>query len=104
MQADATTMAPVEEIIRFGRRVGRLDAAEAGFKEMVRRKKEKETAEPLAHAPAEPDDLFDRRHRRGIGLIAIGRRYHAIDAGVDGQRRRGSRRLLAAGRVSARSY
>jgi tetratricopeptide (TPR) repeat protein len=48
MQADATAMAPVEEIIRFGRRVGRLDAAEAGFKEMVQRKKEKETAEPLS--------------------------------------------------------
>ena len=40
--------APVEELIRFGRRVGRLDAAEAGFKEMIRRKKERETAEPLA--------------------------------------------------------
>jgi uncharacterized protein HemY len=37
----------VEELIRFGRRVNRLDAAEAGFKEMVRRKKERETAEPL---------------------------------------------------------
>jgi tetratricopeptide (TPR) repeat protein len=48
MQADPTAPAPVEEIIRFGRRVGRLDAAEAGFKEMIRRKKEKETAEPLA--------------------------------------------------------
>jgi tetratricopeptide (TPR) repeat protein len=48
MQADPTSPAPVEEIIRFGRRVGRLDAAEAGFKEMVRRKKERETAEPLA--------------------------------------------------------
>lgn len=48
MQADPTSPAPVEEIIRFGRRVGRLDASEAGFKEMVRRKKEKETAEPLA--------------------------------------------------------
>ena len=48
MQADPTSPTPVEEIIRFGRRVGRLDAAEAGFKEMVRRKKEKETAEPLA--------------------------------------------------------
>jgi tetratricopeptide (TPR) repeat protein len=48
MQADPTAPAPVEEIIRFGRRVGRLDAAEAGFKEMVRRKKERETAEPLA--------------------------------------------------------
>jgi len=48
MQSDPTSPAPVEEIIRFGRRVGRLDASEAGFKEMVRRKKEKETAEPLA--------------------------------------------------------
>jgi len=48
MQADPTSPAPVEEIIRFGRRVGRLDAAEAGFKEMIRRKKERETAEPLA--------------------------------------------------------
>ena len=48
MQADPTSPVPVEEIIRFGRRVGRLDAAEAGFKEMVRRKKERETAEPLA--------------------------------------------------------
>jgi hypothetical protein len=48
MQADPTAALPVEELIRFGRRVGRLDAAEAGFKEMVRRKKEKETAEPLA--------------------------------------------------------
>jgi hypothetical protein len=48
MQADPASPTPVEEIIRFGRRVGRLDAAEAGFKEMVRRKKEKETAEPLA--------------------------------------------------------
>ena len=48
MQADPGSPAPVDEIIRFGRRVGRLDAAEAGFKEMVRRKKEKETAEPLA--------------------------------------------------------
>jgi tetratricopeptide (TPR) repeat protein len=48
MQADPTSPTPVEEIIRFGRRVGRIDAAEAGFKEMIRRKKEKETAEPLA--------------------------------------------------------
>jgi tetratricopeptide (TPR) repeat protein len=48
MQADPSSPVPVEEIIRFGRRVGRLDAAEAGFKEMIRRKKEKETAEPLA--------------------------------------------------------
>ena len=48
MQADPTSATPVEEIIRFGRRIGRLDAAEAGFKEMVRRKKERETAEPLA--------------------------------------------------------
>jgi tetratricopeptide (TPR) repeat protein len=48
MQSDPSSPAPVEEMIRFGRRVGRLDAAEAGFKEMVRRKKEKETAEPLA--------------------------------------------------------
>jgi tetratricopeptide (TPR) repeat protein len=48
MQADPTSPTPVEEIIRFGRRIGRLDAAEAGFKEMVRRKKERETAEPLA--------------------------------------------------------
>jgi tetratricopeptide (TPR) repeat protein len=48
IQADPTSPAPVEEMIRFGRRVGRLDAAEAGFKEMVRRKKERETAEPLA--------------------------------------------------------
>ena len=48
MQADPASTAPVEEVIRFGRRVGRLDAAEAGFKEMVRRKKERETAEPLA--------------------------------------------------------
>ena len=48
MQADPTSPGPVEEIIRFGRRVGRLDASEAGFKEMVRRKKERETAEPLA--------------------------------------------------------
>src|SRR5258708_1383545 len=48
MQADPTSPAPVEEIIRFGRRVGRLDAAEAGVKEMVRRKKERETAEPLS--------------------------------------------------------
>ena len=48
MQSDPTSPAPVEEMIRFGRRVGRLDAAEAGFKEMVRRKKEKATAEPLA--------------------------------------------------------
>jgi hypothetical protein len=48
MQADPAAPAPVEEIIRFGRRVGRLDAAEAGFKEMVHRKKERETAEPLA--------------------------------------------------------
>ena len=38
---------PVQELIRFGRRVNRLDAAEAGFKEMVRRKKEAQTAEPL---------------------------------------------------------
>jgi hypothetical protein len=48
MQADPTSATPVDELIRFGRRVGRLDASEAGFKEMVRRKKEKETAEPLA--------------------------------------------------------
>ncbi|HEY8149839.1 MAG TPA: hypothetical protein VIK51_13110 [Vicinamibacteria bacterium] len=48
IQADPTSPAPVEEMIRFGRRVGRLDAAEAGFKEMLRRKKERETAEPLA--------------------------------------------------------
>ncbi|HET6897797.1 MAG TPA: hypothetical protein VFK70_05595, partial [Vicinamibacteria bacterium] len=48
MQSDPASPTPVEEIIRFGRRVGRLDASEAGFKEMVRRKKEKETAEPLA--------------------------------------------------------
>jgi tetratricopeptide (TPR) repeat protein len=47
MQGDPAGTTPVEELIRFGRRVGRLDAAEAGFKEMVRRKKEKETAEPL---------------------------------------------------------
>jgi tetratricopeptide (TPR) repeat protein len=47
MQADPTSATPVEELIRFGRRVGRLDASEAGFKEMVHRKKEKETAEPL---------------------------------------------------------
>jgi tetratricopeptide (TPR) repeat protein len=48
MQSDPTSATPVEELIRFGRRVGRLDASEAGFKEMVHRKKEKETAEPLA--------------------------------------------------------
>jgi tetratricopeptide (TPR) repeat protein len=48
MQADPASTVPVDEIIRFGRRVGRLDAAETGFKEMVRRKKEAETAEPLA--------------------------------------------------------
>jgi tetratricopeptide (TPR) repeat protein len=47
MQADPGSTTPVEELIRFGRRVNRLDAAEAGFKEMVRRKKERETAEPL---------------------------------------------------------
>jgi hypothetical protein len=47
MQADPASTAPVDGIIQFGRRVGRLDAAEAGFKEMVRRKKERETAEPL---------------------------------------------------------
>lgn len=48
VQADPTATEPVEEMIRFGRRVDRLDAAEAGFKEMVRRKKERETAAPLA--------------------------------------------------------
>lgn len=47
MQGDPAAAGPVEEIIRFGRRVNRLDAAEAGFKEMVRRKKERETAGPL---------------------------------------------------------
>jgi len=47
MQADPASTVPVEELIRFGRRVGRWDAAEAGFKEMLRRKKERETAEPL---------------------------------------------------------
>jgi tetratricopeptide (TPR) repeat protein len=47
MQADAAAGTP-DELIRFGRRVGRLDAAEAGFQEMIRRKKERETAEPLA--------------------------------------------------------
>lgn len=47
MPADPTTNS-IEELIRFGRRVDRLDAAEAGFKEMVRRKKEGETAAPLA--------------------------------------------------------
>jgi tetratricopeptide (TPR) repeat protein len=48
MQADATAAGTPDELIRFGRRVGRLDAAEAGFQEMIRRKKERETAEPLA--------------------------------------------------------
>src|SRR5262249_29148940 len=48
MQGDSTSPAPVEELIRCGRRGGRLDEAQAGSKEMVRRKKEKETAEPLA--------------------------------------------------------
>jgi len=48
MQADPTGSVPVDELVRFGRRVGRLDAAEAGFAEMVHRKKEAETAEPLA--------------------------------------------------------
>jgi tetratricopeptide (TPR) repeat protein len=47
IQADPASTQPVEDLIRFGRRVGRLDAAEAGYKELVRRKKEKETAEPL---------------------------------------------------------
>ncbi len=47
MQADPADATAVDELIRFGRRVGRLDASEAGFKEMIRRKKEKETAEPL---------------------------------------------------------
>ena len=47
MQADPGSTKPVEELIRFGRRVNRFDAAEAGFQEMVRRKKERETAEPL---------------------------------------------------------
>ncbi|HEV7499165.1 MAG TPA: hypothetical protein VGQ33_04135 [Vicinamibacteria bacterium] len=47
MKADAVSTAAVDGIIRFGRRVGRLDAAEEGFKEMVRRKKERETAGPL---------------------------------------------------------
>jgi tetratricopeptide (TPR) repeat protein len=47
MQADPDAPATVEELIRFGRRVGRLDAAEAGLKEMVRRKKERETAPVL---------------------------------------------------------
>ena len=54
MQADPTSPAPVEELIRFGRRVGRVDAAEAGFKELVRRKREKETrgaARPLRGLP-----------------------------------------------------
>jgi tetratricopeptide (TPR) repeat protein len=48
MQADPADTVPVEELIRFGKRVGRFDAAEAGFKEMIHRKKEKETAAPLA--------------------------------------------------------
>ncbi|HUG53800.1 MAG TPA: hypothetical protein VMR21_09365 [Vicinamibacteria bacterium] len=48
IQADPADAAPVEELIRFGKRVGRMDAAEAGFKELVQRKKERETAEPLA--------------------------------------------------------
>jgi tetratricopeptide (TPR) repeat protein len=48
MQADPASTAPVDGIIRFGRRVGRLDAAEDGYKEMIRRKKEAETAQPLA--------------------------------------------------------
>lgn len=47
MQADPEATATVDALIQFGRRVGRLDAAEAGFKEMVRRKKERETAPPL---------------------------------------------------------
>jgi tetratricopeptide (TPR) repeat protein len=47
MKADAASTTAVDGIIRFGRRVGRLDAAEEGFKEMVRRKKERETAVPL---------------------------------------------------------
>jgi tetratricopeptide (TPR) repeat protein len=47
MQADPSATETVDELIRFGRRVGRLDAAEAGYKEMVRRKKEQATAEPL---------------------------------------------------------
>jgi hypothetical protein len=47
MQADPAESTTVDELIRFGRRVGRLDAAESGFKEMVHRKKEKETAPPL---------------------------------------------------------
>ena len=47
LQADPSSTVPVQELIRFGRRVNRLDAAEAGFKEMVRRKKEAQTAEPL---------------------------------------------------------
>ena len=49
MQADPTSPdAGDESDPRSARRVGRLDAAEAGFQEMIRRKKEKETAEPLA--------------------------------------------------------
>src|SRR5262249_33362790 len=47
MQADPNSTTALEELVRFGRRVNSLDAAEAGFKEMVRRKKERETAEPL---------------------------------------------------------
>ena len=48
MQADPAAAGTPDELIRFGRRVGRLDAAEAGFQEVIRRKKERETAEPLA--------------------------------------------------------
>jgi tetratricopeptide (TPR) repeat protein len=39
--------AAIEGIIRFGRRVGRVDAAEAGLKELIRRAREAEAAEPL---------------------------------------------------------
>ncbi len=47
MQADPSSASTVDALIRFGRRVGRLDAVEAGLKEQLRRTKEAETVGPL---------------------------------------------------------
>jgi tetratricopeptide (TPR) repeat protein len=44
---DGGPVAAIEGIIKFGRRIERYDAAEAGFKELIQRAKEAEVAQPL---------------------------------------------------------
>lgn len=44
---DGGPAAAIEGIIKFGRRVERHDAAEAGFQELIKRAKEAEVAQPL---------------------------------------------------------